>query len=251
MKIVIIGGSGLIGNKLGVLLRESGHNVVPASPSTGVNTLTGKGLDEVLAGTDVVVDVTNSPSFADNDVMSFFTQSTTNQLAAEKRSGVGHHVALTIVGADCIPDSGYMRAKVAQEELIQQSEIPYTIVRATQFFEFLGGIAGADPDFVRLSTAPFQPIAADDVASFLALATVTPPRQAMMEIAGPEESTLADFVGRFLAASHDPRKVVADPHARYFGAVLDELGLSPRGANPKIGPTKFEDWLGYSSALNA
>ena len=243
MKIVIIGGSGLIGNKLGGMLRESGHTVVSASPSTGVNSVTGEGLDEVLAGAEVVVDVTNSPSFADDDVMSFFSTSTTNLLTAEKASGVQHHVALTIVGADYIPDSGYMRAKVAQEQLIQQSEIPYTIVRATQFFEFLGGIAGSDPGPLHLSTAPFQPIAAEDVASFLALAAVAPPKQGIMEIAGPEESTLAAFVGRFLTASQDLRKVIADPHAPYFGAVLDELGLSPRGANPKIGPTTFEGWL--------
>lgn len=243
MKIVVIGGSGLIGSKLEVLLRQLGHEVVAASPSTGVNTLTGEGLAKSLVGAKVVVDVSNSPSFADADVLEFFETSTRNLLAAEKAAGVACHVALSIVGADCIPDSGYMRAKVAQEQLIKNSGVPYTIVRATQFFEFLGRIAETEVDPVRLPTAPMQPLAADDVAAFLAETAVAPPKNKAIEVAGPEESSIADFVARYLAASGDQRKVVGDPQARYFGAVLDDLGLAPRAVNPKIGSTQFDVWL--------
>jgi len=245
MKIVVIGGSGLIGKKLIPLPRELGHEAVAASPSSGVNTLTGAGLGEALAGADVVVDVTNSPSWEDRAVLEFFETSTRNILAAEAAAGVGHHVALSVVGADRIPDSGYMRAKVAQERLIQGGKVPYTIVRATQFFEFLGGIAGsgADGGTVRVPDAPMQPLAADDVAAALADVAVAPPANATLELAGPEAQSIAAFVRRALAAGGDTRTVVADPQARYFGSALDARGLTPDGANPRIGPTRLEQWL--------
>jgi uncharacterized protein YbjT (DUF2867 family) len=243
MKIVVIGGSGLIGKKLIPLLRERGHEAVSASPSSGVNALTGEGLAEVLAGAQVVVDVSNSPSFEDKAVLEFFETSGRNLLAAEAAAGVGHHVALSVVGADRIPDSGYMRAKVAQEELIKASGVPYTILRATQFFEFLGAIAGPGADTVRVSDAPMQPLAADDVAAAVADSAVGRPANAISEVAGPEAQSMAVFVRRALAASGDTRTVVADPQARYFGAVLDARGLCPDGANPRIGPTRFEEWL--------
>jgi uncharacterized protein YbjT (DUF2867 family) len=244
MKIVVIGGSGLIGKKLVPILRELGHKAVPASPSSGVNTLTGEGLTEALAGAGVVVDVANSPSFADADVLEFFQTSTRNLLAAETAAAVGHHVALSVVGADRLPDSGYMRAKVAQEQLIAGGEVPYTIVRATQFFEFLGAIAGpaGDGDTVRLPTAPMQPLAADDVAAALAEVVVGPPVNGIVELAGPEALPIAEFVGQVLAANGDTRTVVADPQARYFGAALDDRGLKP-GDSPRIGPTRFKDWI--------
>ena len=224
MKIVVIGGSGLIGKKLVPILRKRGHEAVSASPSSGVNALTGEGLAEALAGANVVVDVSNSPSWADAAVMEFFDTSTRNLLAAEAAAGVGHHVALSVVGADRMPDSGYMRAKVNQEKLIEAGGVPYTIVRATQFFEFLGGIAdsGAEGDTVRLSTAPMQPLAADDVAAALADVAVGAPLNATVELAGPEAMSIAEFVGRFMAASGDKRTVIADPQARYTGAVMDE-----------------------------
>ena len=250
MKIVVIGGSGLIGKKLIPLLRKSGHEAVSASPSSGVNTLTGEGLAGVLAGASVVVDVSNSPSWEDRAVLEFFEKSGRNLLAAEAAAGVGHHVALSVVGADRMPDSGYMRAKVAQERLIEGGKVPYTIVRATQFFEFLGGIAGsgAAGDTVRLPTAPMQPLAADDVAAALADVAVGPPANATLELAGPEAQSIAEFVRRALAATGDTRTVVADPQARYFGTALDARGLTPDGADPRIGPTRFEDWLGRSGA---
>jgi uncharacterized protein YbjT (DUF2867 family) len=244
MKIVVIGGSGLIGKKLVSNLRELGHEAVPASPSSGVNSLTGEGLAEALAGAGGVVDVTNSPSWADAAVLEFFETSTRNLLAAAEAAGVGHYVAMSVVGADRLPDSGYMRAKVAQERLIAAGGVPYTILRATQFFEFLGGIAGppADGDTVRLPTAPMQPLAADDVAAALADVVVGPPVNGIVEVAGPEALPIAEFVGRFLAASGDTRTVVADPQARYYGAALDDRGLNP-GDNPRVGPTRFEDWF--------
>ena len=250
MKIVVIGGSGLIGKKLIPLLRGRGHEADSASPSSGVNTLTGEGLAEALKGTQVVVDVSNSPSFADAAVLEFFETSTRNILAAEAGAGVGHHVALSVVGADHLPDSGYMRAKVAQERLIQGGKVPYTIVRATQFFEFLGAIAGSGTDAgaVRLPDAPMQPLAADDVAAALADVAVGPPANTTLELAGPEAQSMAAFVRRALAAGGDTRTVVADPQARYFGAALDARGLTPDGANPRIGPTRFEEWLSRSSA---
>jgi uncharacterized protein YbjT (DUF2867 family) len=243
MKIVVIGGTGLIGRKLIPLLRERGHEAVAASPSSGVNTLTGEGLAEALAGVQVVVDVTNSPSFEDRAVLEFFETSTRNILSAETAAGVGHHVALSVVGADRIPDSGYMRAKVAQEKLIQGGKVPYTILRATQFFEFLAAIAGPDAGTVRLPDAPMQPLAADDVAAALADIAVGPPANAILEVAGPEAQSMAAFVRRALDAGGDKRTVVADPQARYFGAALDARGLNPDGAKPRIGPTRFEEWL--------
>jgi uncharacterized protein YbjT (DUF2867 family) len=243
MKILVIGGSGLIGKKLIPLLRERDHEAVSASPSSGVNTITGQGLAPALAGADVVVDVTNSPSWEDQAVLEFFETSTRNILAAEAAAGVKHHVALSIVGADRIPDSGYMRAKVAQEKLIKASGVPYTILRATQFFEFLGAIAGTGADTVRVPDAPMQPLAADDVAAALADVAVGSPASGVLEVAGPEAQSMAAFVGKALAASGDTRRVVADRQARYYGAALDDLGLRPRGANPRIAPTRFNDWL--------
>jgi uncharacterized protein YbjT (DUF2867 family) len=244
MKIVVIGGSGLIGKKLIPLLKECGHEAVSASPSSGVNTLTGEGLAETLADAQVVVDVSNSPSWADDAVMEFFDKSTRNLLAAEAAAGVGHHIALSVVGADRMTDSGYMRAKVNQEKVIEAGGLPYSIIRATQFFEFLGGIAdsGAEGDTVRLSTAPMQPLAADDVAAALADIAVGAPLNATVELAGPERMSIAEFVGRFMAASGDKRTVVADPKAPYYGAAMDERGIAP-GANPRLGPTRFEDWF--------
>jgi uncharacterized protein YbjT (DUF2867 family) len=243
MKIVVIGGSGLIGKKLAAILRQRGHEVVAASPSTGVNTLTGEGLATALAGAAVVVDVSNSPSWADDAVMEFFRKSTGNLLAAEAAAGVKHHVALSVVGADRMPDSGYMRAKVAQEELLAAGKTPYTIVRATQFFEFLGAIAesGTEDGAIRLPTAPMQPLAADDVAGALADIVSETPLNGMLELAGPEKLSIAEFAGRILAAKGDGRKVTADPKARYYGAALDEQGIAP-GKNPRLGPTRFADW---------
>jgi uncharacterized protein YbjT (DUF2867 family) len=244
MKVVVIGGSGLIGKKLVAILRRQGHEVLAASPSSGVNSLTGEGLAQALAGANVVVDVTNAPSWEDAAVMAFFDTSTRNLLTAERAAGVGHHVALSVVGADRMPDSGYMRAKVNQEGLIQAGGVPYSIVRATQFFEFLGGIAdsGADGDAVRLSTAPMQPLAADDVAAALADVAIGAPLNATAEVAGPEKMSIAEFVGRFLAARGDKRTVIADPQATYYGAVMGPRGIAP-GANPRLGPTRFEEWF--------
>lgn len=241
MKIVVIGGSGLIGKKLVPILQKRGHEAVVASRSSGVDILTGAGLAGAMSSADVVVDVSNSPSWEDDAVMTFFKTSTQNLLAAERAAGVRHHVALSVVGADRLPDSGYMRAKVAQEKLIEAGGVPYTVVRATQFFEFLGGIAGSGAGEVRLPTAPMQPIAADDVAAGVADAAVGPPLNAIIDLAGPESLSIAAFVGKFLTASGDKRTVVADPQATYFGAALDAQGLNP-GANPRLGPTRFEEW---------
>ena len=249
MKVVVIGGSGLIGKKLIPLLRARGHEAVSASPSSGVNTITGEGLQGALAGAQVVVDVTNAPSWEDKAVLEFFETSTRNILAAEAAAGVKHHVALSVVGADRIPDSGYMRAKIAQEKLIKAGGVSYTILRATQFFEFLGAIAGSGTDTVRVSDAPMQPMAADDVAAALADVAEGTPANGIVEVAGPESLSIAAFVRKALAASGDTRSVVADPQARYYGAALDDLGLTPRGANPRIGPTRFEAWLDRSAAL--
>jgi len=245
MKIVVIGGSGLIGKKLVGLLRDRGHEAVAASPSTGVNALTGEGLAEALSGASVVVDVANSPSWTDAAVLAFFETSTRNLLAAESAAGVGNHVALSVVGADRMPDSGYMRAKVEQEQLIEAGGVPYTIVRSTQFFEFLGGIAesGASGDTIRLPTAPMQPVAAVDVSVTLADVALASPLNGTVELAGPEALPIAAFVERFLAATGDVRTVVADPQAGYFGAALDDRGLIP-GDNPRIGPTRFAEWIG-------
>jgi uncharacterized protein YbjT (DUF2867 family) len=247
MKIVVIGGTGLIGSKLVSNLRQRGHEVMAASPASGVNTLTGEGLADALAGAQVVVDVANSPSFEDRAVMEFFETSGRNLLAAEAAAGVGHHVALSVVGADRLPDSGYLRAKVAQENLIKASKIPYTIVRSTQFFDFAGGIAqsATEGSTVRLPPALMQPIVSDDVAAALADFAVSEPRNGTVELAGPEPIRMDDLVRRFLSAKRDARTVTADPRARYFGAALDDQSLTP-GANPRIGSTRFADWLARS-----
>jgi uncharacterized protein YbjT (DUF2867 family) len=247
MKIVVIGGSGLIGTKLVNRLRQNGHDVVAASPNSGVNTITGEGLAEALAGAQVVVDVANSPSFEDRAALEFFETSGRNLLAAEAAAGVGHHVALSVVGTDRLLENGYFRAKMAQEKLIKASKIPYTILRSTQFFEFVSGIAqsGTVGQTVHVSPALVQPIASDDVAAALADVTVGAPVNRTVEVAGPERVRLDELVGRFLRATQDPREVVTDVHARYFGAELNDQSLTP-GDNPRIGSTRFEDWLSRS-----
>jgi len=252
MKIVIIGGTGLIGSKLVTKLSEHGHEAVPASPNSGVNTLTGEGLAEVLAGAQVVIDVSNSPSFEDAAVMEFFTTSTRNLLAAEKTAGVVHHVALSVVGTDRLPDSGYFRAKVAQENLITDSGLPYSIVHATQFFEFVKSIAAAatDGDTVRLSHALIQPIAADDVATAVARTAVGDPLNGTLEIAGPVQLGLDDLVRTGLALRGDTREVVADANAPYFGAILQERTLVP-GADATVFETTFEQWLAAQPVATA
>jgi uncharacterized protein YbjT (DUF2867 family) len=249
MKIVVIGGSGLIGKKLVNILRERGHEVVPASPATGVDTITGQGLDEALKGAQVVVDVTNSPSFEDAAVMKFFETSTRNLMAAEKKAGVKHHVALSIVGADRNPDSGYLRAKTAQEKLIKDAGIPYSILRATQFFEFTGGIADGSTqgNTIRLTSAKLQPIAADDVAAALAPVVLAEPINGTTEVAGPEPLPLAEIVQRWLTAKHDNRKVVVDTTARYFGAELNDRSLTP-GDKARLGKIRFDEWLKRAAA---
>ena len=247
MKIVVIGGSGLIGSKLVKKLRQLGHEVVAASPSSGVNSITGEGLAEALAGAQAVVDVTNSPSWEDKAVLEFFETSTRNLLAAEVAAGVRHHVALSVVGTERLLQSGFFRAKMAQEDLIKASKFPYTIVRSTQFFEFVNGIAqsATDGQTVRLSPALVQPIVSDDVADALAEVTLGAPVNGTIEIAGPERLRLDELIRRFLSAKQDARQVVADVHARYFGLELNDQSLTP-GDNPRIGPTRFEDWLSRS-----
>ena len=247
MKIVVIGGSGLIGAKLVNNLRQHGHEVVAASPSSGVNILTGEGLAEALTGAQVVVDVANSPSFEDQAVLEFFATAGHNLLAAEAAAGVGHHIALSVVGTDRLLASGYFRAKMAQENLIKASKIPYTIVRATQFFEFVGSIAqsATDGQTVRLSPALVQPVVSDDVAAALADVAVEEPLNGTIELAGPDPIRLDELVRRFLSANRDARKVTTDVHARYFGTELNDQSLTP-GENPRIGPTHFEDWLSRS-----
>lgn len=244
MKIVVIGGTGLIGSKVVAKLRERGYEAVAASPNSGVNTLTGSGLAEVLEGASVVIDVSNSPSFDDAAVMEFFTTSTRNLLKSEAAAGVGHHVALSVVGCDRLPESGYFRAKVAQEKLIKESEIPYSIVRATQFFEFLKRIADSatEGNTVRLPAVGFQPMAADDVAKVVAKTAVGAPLRGMVEAGGPQQLRFDEFISRDLSASKDAREVVVDPHARYFGTELSEQSLVP-DAGALIGETRFEDWL--------
>ncbi len=250
MKIVVIGGSGAIGKKLVANLSKLGHEVVAASPSSGVNTLTGEGLAETLAGAQVVVDVANSPSFEDKAVLAFFETSGRNLLAAEATAGVGHHVALSIVGAERLPDSGYMRAKVAQEGLIKAGGVPYTIVRATQFFEFVGGIAQAatEGNTVRLPPALMQPIVSDDVAAALAEVAVGKPRNGTVELAGPELIRQDEFIRRYLAANRDNREVITDAKARYLRHRGSTIKASHPGENPIIGPTRFADWLSRSGA---
>jgi uncharacterized protein YbjT (DUF2867 family) len=247
MKIVVIGGSGLIGSKLVNKLRQLGHEVVAASPSSGVNTITGEGLAKALAGAQVVVDVANSPSWEDKAVLEFFETSGRNLLAAEAAAGVRHHVALSVVGTDRLLQSGYFRAKMAQENLIKASKVPYTIVRATQFFEFVNGIAqsATDGQTVRLPPALMQPIVSDDVAAALADVAINAPVNGMIEIAGPEQIRQDELVRRFLSAKQDSRQVVTDVHARYYGVELNDQSLTP-GDNPRIAPTRFEDWLSRS-----
>ena len=247
MKIVVIGGNGLIGKKLVNRLRASGNDAVAASPASGVDVLTGAGLAEALKGAQVVVDVTNSPSFEDAAVLNFFQTSARNLLPAETAAGVGHHVALSVVGADRLPDSGYMRAKVAQEKAIKVAAVPYTIVRATQFFEFVGGIADESTEgkTVRLPPALMQPIAADDVGGALADVSVGRPLNGTIELAGPEAIRMDELARRFLSAKRDPRQVSTDVHARYFGTEVDDRSLTP-GKDPRIAPTRFEDWLSHS-----
>jgi uncharacterized protein YbjT (DUF2867 family) len=247
MKLVVIGGSGLIGSKLVTKLREHGHEAMAASPNSGVNTLTGEGLADALQGADVVVDVSNSPSFEDAAVLEFFETSTHNLLDAEATAGVGHHVALSVVGSERLPDSGYMRAKIAQEKLIEGSSIPYSIVHATQFFEFVGRIAdeATDGDTVRLPPVLIQPIAADDVATEVGRVAVGEPLNGIVEVAGPEQFRFDELIRRGLGARHDPRQVIADPGARYFGAVLGERTLVP-GEGAHLAETRIEYCLSQS-----
>ncbi len=244
MKIVVIGGTGLIGSKLVAKLSTLGHEAVAAAPNTGVNTLTGAGLAQVLQGAQVVVDVSNSPSFEDAAVMNFFLTSTRNLLAYEAAAGVGHHVALSIVGSDGLPDSGYMRAKVAQEKLIKEGTISYSIIHSTQFFEFVKRIAddATTGNTIPLPPVLFQPIAADDVVSALCKVATNPPLNGAIEIAGPEAFRFDELIRQRLSALNDPREVVADPHARYFGAELTERSIVP-GDKAQLGETRFEDWL--------
>jgi uncharacterized protein YbjT (DUF2867 family) len=247
MKIVVIGGTGLIGSKVVARLHQAGHEVVAASPGTGVNSITGEGLSQAMTGAQVVVDLANSPSFDDKAVLEFFETSGRNLMAAEVEAGVRHHVCLSIVGTDRTPDNGYFRAKVAQEKLIEASGIPYTIVRATQFLEFLGGIAAssADGDQVRISTGLFQPIAAEDVAAIVADVALAEPANGIVEIAGPERAPFNEIIARYLKAVGDPREVVGDTEARYFGGRVEERSLVPLG-EARLGPTRFEDWLKQS-----
>ncbi|MFE5136091.1 SDR family oxidoreductase [Streptomyces fagopyri] len=243
MKVVVIGGTGLIGSKVVRKLAEHGHEAVPASPNTGVNTLTGEGVAEALRGAQVVVDVSNSPSFADDDVMEFFRTSTRNLLRAEKEAGVAHHVALSVVGTDRLQESGYFRAKQVQEELIKASGIPYSIVHATQFFEFMKGIADSATrgDTVRLAPVGIQPVHSDDVAATVGAGAVGTPVNGVVEVAGPDTFRLDELISERLTAGNDPRTVVADPTSPYFGARLRETTLLP-GPDARIGTTRFADW---------
>jgi uncharacterized protein YbjT (DUF2867 family) len=249
MKIVVIGGTGLIGSKTIPFLRQHGHEVVAASPKSGVNTITGEGLKEAMAGTQVVIDLANSPSFEDKAVLEFFETSGRNLLAAEKAAGVKHHVALSIVGTDRTPDNGYFRAKVAQEKLIVSSGVPYTIVRATQFMEFIPAIAASsvDGDVIKLSGGLFQPIASDDVAANVADAALAPPRNGIVEIAGPDRAPFDEIIARYLRAVGDGRKVVRDPEAKYFGGRVEEQSLVPLG-EARLGRIGLDEWIRRSRA---
>lgn len=244
MKIVVIGGTGLIGSKLVSKLRADGHDPLAASPATGVDIITGKGLAEALAGAQVVVDVSNAPNWGDAEVMDFFQTSARNILAAETAAGTGHHVALSVVGTDRLLASGYFRAKMAQEKLIKASPIPYTIVRATQFFEFVGGIAqsATQGQTVRLPPVLMQPVAADDVAAAMAEAALAKPLNGTVELAGPEPIRQDELVRQFLSKTGDPRTVITDPKALYYGVEVNDQSLTP-GDHPRLGPTRFADWL--------
>jgi uncharacterized protein YbjT (DUF2867 family) len=247
MKIIVIGGTGLIGSKLVPKLREHGHEAIAASPNSGVNSVTGEGLEGALKGASVVVDVSNAPSWEDTAVMKFFETSTRNLLTQEAAAGVRHHVALSVVGSERMPDSGYFRAKVAQENLIKSSSIPYSIVRATQFFEFVKGIAdfSTDGNTIRLPTALIQPMAADDVASAVGQVAMGSPVNGTVEVGGPEQFGLDELIRRALASWKDPREVIADPHAFYYGAAVSEKTLVP-GKDARLGQTRFETWLSQS-----
>ena len=248
MKIVVIGGTGLIGTKVLKDLREKGHEVVAASPSQGINSVTGEGLAEALVGAQVVVDVSNSPSWEDKAVLEFFEKSERNLAAAEAAAGVGHHVSLSVVGTDRMLASGYFRAKMAQENLIKASKIPFTIVRATQFFEFVGGIAqfSTEGATVRLPSALMQPIVSDDVAAALSDVAIAEPLNDTVEVAGPEPIRIDELVRRFLSAKGDPRKVITDVRALYYGIEVNDQSLVP-GDNPRLGPTRFSEWLARSA----
>ena len=247
MKTVVIGGTGLIGKKVVMNLRQHGHDVLAASPSSGVNTVTGEGLPQALTGARVVADVSNAPNWEDNAVLAFFETSGRNLLAAEAAAGIGHHVALSVVGTDRLLASGYFRAKMAQEQLIKASPIPYTIVRATQFFEFVDGIAqlATEEQTVRVPPVLMQPIAADDVAAALADVALAAPLNGTVEVAGPEPIRQDDLVRRFLKATGDARTVIADPQALYYGLAVNDQSLTP-GDHPRFGPTRFADWLSRS-----
>jgi len=249
MKIVVIGGTGLVGSKAIPILRQGGHEVIAASPKSGVNTITGQGLKEAMAGTQVVIDLANSPSFEDKAVLEFFETAGRNLHAAEATAGVRHHVAVSIVGADRTPENGYFRAKVAQEKLITASGIPYTIIRSTQFMEFLGAIAadGTKGSTVRISSGLFQPIASDDVAAAVADVAVAPARNGIVEIAGPDRAPFNEIVARYLKALGDPRTVVGDPEARYFGGLVDDRSLVPLG-EARLGRIGLDEWLRRSQA---
>ncbi|HEY4206679.1 MAG TPA: SDR family oxidoreductase [Puia sp.] len=244
MKIVVIGGTGLIGTKVVTKIRQAGHEVIAASPATGINTITGEGLAEALDNTDIVVDLANSPSFEDKAVMEFFQTAGRNLLAAEINAGVKHHVALSIVGVDLMQDSGYMRAKLAQENLITQSGVPYTIIRSTQFLEFLKGIAdqATEGGVVHISDVQFQPIAAEDVSGFVAKAALAAPINGIQEIAGPERFTMPEIIARYLRVVNDPRKVVPNSKAVYYGAQIGIGSLVPAGP-AKLGGINFEAWM--------
>jgi uncharacterized protein YbjT (DUF2867 family) len=249
MKIVVIGGTGLIGSKTIPILRQRGHDAVAASPRSGVNTITGEGLKEALAGTQVVVDLANSPSFEDKAVLEFFETSGRNLLAAEKAAGVRHHVALSIVGTDRTADNGYFRAKVAQEKLIEKAGIPYTIIRATQFMEFIPAIAASSVvgNVIRLSPGLFQPIASDDVAANVAEVALAPPKNGIVEIAGPDRAPFNEIIARYLKAVGDAREVVRDPEARYFGGLVAEHSLVPLG-EARLGRVGLDEWIRRSGA---
>jgi len=249
MKIVVIGGTGLIGSKVVAKLKQKGHEAIAAAPNTGVNTITGEGLKEALAGAQAVIDLANSPSFEDKAALEFFETSGRNLLAAEAAAGVRHHVALSIVGTDRTPDNGYFRAKVAQEKLIKTSGIPYTVIRSTQFLEFLRGIAASSTDgnVVRLSPGLFQPIAADDVAAIVADVALAAPRNGIVEIAGPERAPFNEIVAHYLKAVGDPRQVVSDPEARLFGGRVEQHSLVPLG-EARLGRIGFDEWLRRSQA---
>jgi len=244
MKIVVIGGTGLIGSKVVAQLRAQGHEVLAAAPATGINTITGEGLSEAMANTHTVIDLANSPSFEDAAVLEFFETSGRNLFAAERAAGVKHHIALSVVGTDRLAQSGYFRGKIAQEKLIRESGVPYTIVHSTQFFEFLGGIAhsGSEGDSIRLSPAFFQPISSDDVATAVAEFALGAPRNGIVEIAGPERVRLSDMVKRYLRATNDKRSVIEDATARYFGAELRDDTLMP-GSGAHLGTINFDSWF--------